>query len=590
MWEVLLTMIRKKKRSEDLPSYFLVDGVQVDQPESIANQFNSFLCNIAPKLDACIPQSTTDPLSYLPNNPTPNRFQFHPTNHDSVFRIIRDLNNCGAGHDGLSTKILKLLCPDIVPFLTYLLNLCLLQGTFPNCFKNAIVVPIFKGGDRFLFNNYRPIALLPILSKILEKIVYSQLSSYLAEEGLLCEHQFGFRKNHSTFMPISVLYERITSELRKRQVCAAVYLDLSKAFDTVNPEILLKKLHFYGVQNQCLDFFRSYLTGRSQFLKYNSFTSTSAKPTTLGVPQGSILGPLLFLLYINDIHLSSSVPHFLLYADDTALLFSAPTLDDLKATMNKSLSKVATWLNSNRLTLNVKKSTYQLFSIHSRLPDICINIGGSLLGRSQSFKYLGVTIDENLKWSTHIKNVENTVARNIGIIGRSQFMLDSQYLLLLYNALILPFFNYCLQIWGNTYPSNISKLVILQKKIVRIIAHAHYRDHTNPLFKKYKILKLHDLIDISLIKVMHSFLTGNLPPAIASYFTVCPQNDLRSVRSPLHFQVPFASTNYRKFSLYVSAPAVWNKIIARSLPMLEDVPRSKPFFNKVAKKIFTDKY
>ena len=381
MWEVLLTMIRKKKRCEDLPSYLTVDGVQVDQPESIANQFNKFLCNVAPKLEACIPQSTTDPLSYLPNKPTPNRFQFHPTNHDTVFRAIRDLKNCGAGYDGLSTKILKLLSPDIVPFLTYLFNLCLLQGTFPNCFKKAIVVPIFKRGDRFLFSNYRPIALLPILSKILEKIVYSQLSSYLAEEDLLCQHQFGFRKNHSTFMPISILYECITSELKKRQVCAAVYLDLSKSFDTVNPEILLKKLQFYGIQNQCLDFFHSYLTGRSQFLKYNSFTSTSPMSTMLGVPQGSILGPLLFLLYINDIHLSSNVPQFLLYADDTALLYSAPTLDELKVTMNNSLSKVATWLNSNRLTLNVKKSTYQLFSIHNRLPDIHINIGGSLLCR-----------------------------------------------------------------------------------------------------------------------------------------------------------------------------------------------------------------
>ena len=153
-------------------------------------------------------------------------------------------------------------------------------------------------------------------------------------------------------------------------------------------------------------------------------------------------------------------------------------------------------------------------------------------------------------------------------------MLDSNYLLLLYNALILPFLNYCLQIWGSTYPSNTSKLVILQKRIVRIIDHAHHRDHTNPLFKKYSILKFHDLVKFSLINIMHS-LTGTLPSAIADYFTACPQNDLRSVRSPQHFQVPFAPTNYRKYSLYIQAPAVWNEIIASNLPNLEDVPRSK---------------
>ena len=240
-----------------------------------------------------------------------------------------------------------------------------------------------------------------------------------------------------------------------------------------------------------------------------------------------ILSPLLFLLYINDIYHSSSLPQFLLYADDTALLFSAPSIDKLQAIINNSLPNVATWLNTNRLTLNVKKSTYQLFSITNPLPDINISIGGSFLSRSKPFRCLGVTIDENLKWSSHIKHVENTISRNIGLIGRSQYMLDSNYLLMLYNALILPFLNYCLQIWGNTYPSNMSRLVILQKRIVRIIAHAHYRDHTNPLYKKYKILKLHDLVDISLVKVIHSFLIGTLPTGIASHFSACPRNDQR---------------------------------------------------------------
>ena len=589
VWEVLLTMIKKKKTREDLPSFFVVDGTNVDNPDVIANKFNKFLCNVAPTLEASIPQSSTDPLSYL-GTPPSNHFLFHPTNNDMVYLIINELNNCGAGYDGISTKFLKRICPDIVPCLTHLFNLCLSQGVFPTNFKKAIVVPIFKSGDRFKFNNYRPISLLPILSKILEKIVYLQLSNYLADEGLLFHDQFGFRKNHSTYMPISILYDHITNELKNKQVCAAVFLDLSKAFDTVHPEILLKKLNLYGVHSVALDFFRSYLSGRTQILKYNSTMSSSPLPNSLGVPQGSILGPLLFLLYINDIHRSSSAPKFLLYADDTALLFTAPTLEKLQDVINNSLPNIATWLSSNRLTLNVNKSTYQLFSIKNRLPDIRISIGGSLLSRSQSFKYLGVTIDENLKWCTHIKNVENTISRNIGLIGRSQYMLDSDHIILLYNALVLPFLNYCVQVWANTYPSNMTKLIILQKKIIRIIAHAHHRDHTNPIFKKFKILKFPDLVEVSLLKVMHAFLTGSLPSVMRSYFTTYPQSEQRSVRSPQHFQVPFAPTNYRKHSLFVSAPAAWNKSIASNLPNIEDVPRSKPFFNKVVKKIFTDKY
>ena len=169
-------------------------------------------------------------------------------------------------------------------------------------------------------------------------------------------------------------------------------------------------------------------------------------------------------------------------------------------------------------------------------------------------------------------------------------MLDSNYLLLLYNALILPFLNYCLQVWGNSYPSNLLRLVTLQKKIVRIIDHAAFLEHTSPLFKKHKILKVHDLVKISLINVMHNFLTNTLPPVLASNFSTHHLHRQRSTRVSQHFKVPFAATNYRKFSLFVAAPNAWNKVITCKIPKLEDVPRGKPFFKKVSKKIFIDEY
>ena len=184
---------------------------------------------------------------------------------------------------------------------------------------------------------------------------------------------FGFRQNHGTFMPISVLYEHATTSLMNKQVCAAIYLDLKKAFDTVNHNILLEKLKIYGVRHKVLDFFQSYLSNRSQVLKYNSTTSKFPKSVALGVPQGSILGPLLFLLYVNDIHYSSPVPKFLLFADDTALLYTAPSLQELQNSINSSLPDIATWLASNRLTLNTQKSTYQIFALNnSQQPPIAL--------------------------------------------------------------------------------------------------------------------------------------------------------------------------------------------------------------------------
>ena len=200
-------------------------------------------------------------------------------------------------------------------------------------------------------------------------------------------------------MPISLLYDEITTALNNKQYCAAIYLDLSKAFDTVNPRILLNKLHSYGIRNKTLDFFHSYLSDRFQMVKCNSVSSETSKNMTLGVPQGSILGPLLFLLYINDIQNSSLAPKFFLFADDIALFYTSPTMHDLTTKINNSLPHIAAWLNCNRLTLNVKKSTYQLFSMTSTLHDTDIKINGHRLSRSKYAKYLGINIDEDLRWN-----------------------------------------------------------------------------------------------------------------------------------------------------------------------------------------------
>lgn len=590
LWQTLKEIVRKTKNREELPSHFEANNLTITKPEEIANQFNDFFSNIGPNLDALIADPTSNPESYLHNITPLAPFAFIPTSCNSVRHIINSLNNCGAGVDGISTKILKRISPVIIPHLTFLFNLCLAQGVYPSCFKKAIVVPIHKSGSHFVFNNYRPISILPVVSKILERIVSSQLSFYLTSENLINQHQFGFRQNHSTYMPVSLLYDEVTSALYNKRFCAALYLDFSKAFDTVNPSILLKKLKSYGLHNKSLEFFRSYLSDRCQVVKYNSLLSSSCNNMSLGVPQGSILGPLLFLIYINDIQNCCPSPQYFLFADDTALLYTAETPDQLQTTINNSLPKVATWLNCNRLTLNVKKSTYQLFSITSFLPDINIHINNNKINRSTSAKYLGVTIDEGLKWDNHIRQVENTLSRNIGLIRRAQYILDSCHLLLLYNAFILPFLTYCLQVWGSTYPSKLSRLTILQKKIIRIIDSADHRAHTSPIFKKYKVLKVSDLVKYVHICLLHNFLTNRLPPIVASRFTICQPNILRAVRTTQHFIVPFAPTNYRKFSLYIAAPATWNKNIANCIPDINDIPLNKSFFKKVVKKLFTDRY
>lgn len=590
MWDTLLELTRKNKKKDDIPHHFECNGSVIDSKEVIAEKFNEYFSTIATELERKLPNLSCDPLSYIDNQAVDNQFHFCPVTPIAIQDIISNLKNSSGAKDGITMKILKLVAPVVAPALSHLCNLCLRQGIFPSAFKSATIVPIFKSGNPFIFSNYRPISLLSTLSKVLEKVVYIQLVQFLEANDILYKNQFGFRQKHSTYMPISLLYEHISAAISEKQYCAAVYLDFSKAFDTVNHVILRDKMEKYGFSNSVLSFFDSYLSNRSQKVKISDFLSHKPLPVRLGVPQGSVLGPVLFLIYINDIYKSCPNAKFFLFADDTTLLYTASSPSNLEATINESLPRIEKWLGCNRLTLNAKKSVLQLFSCHHTTPDIHVEIDNVPIKRFFSTKYLGVIIDEDLKWSAHIRSVETTIARNLGLIRRAKYCLESNHLLLLYSAFILPFFNYSAQIWGNTYGSKLSRLIILQKKAVRIIAKAGSREHSSPLFKRFNLLKLPHLIQYIQLSMLHSFLFGRLPAPLSERFFLTEDQHRRLIRRRNHFVVPFASTNYRKFSLFVSAPTIWNTVISSKIHDLNDVPWSKVQFKRVIKKIYLDSY
>ena len=239
-------------------------------------------------------------------------------------KIILGLKDVGAGIDGINSKIFKLTYKPILPKLSYFFNLCLTSGIFPKLLKIAVVKPIYKSGDCDSLSNYRPISILPVISKILEKIIYLQISNFINEENIISRSQFGFRKKHSTYMPIMLIQEYITKALENNNIVVGIYLDLSKAFDTVDHEILCRKLNAIGLRGIILKMLKSYLMERTQVVKIKGVYS-SPKTIGIGVPQGSILGPLFFILYINDIINLNIEGQFLLYADDTAIFSNTKT-------------------------------------------------------------------------------------------------------------------------------------------------------------------------------------------------------------------------------------------------------------------------
>ena len=598
LWADLLEAVQIKTGGCDLPDRFEVEGRDVTNPTLIADLFNKYFSQVAPSLDKTLGPSDRDPISFLSHMTVPDTMTFCPVSEDQVSYVVSNLKDASAGIDTITAKLIKALLPNILPQITHLMNLCLTRSIFPNIFKTALITPVFKAGHRSQFTNYRPISVLPVFSKVLETIMYNQLISFISSNDILYDYQFGFRSKHSTYMPISLLHDYVTMNLSKGNTSACIYLDLARAFDTVNIKILLEKLPSYGITGSSLHLLASYLSHRRHQLKYKGIVSNQ-QDVTCGVPQGSVLGPLLFLLYVNDLSSVCGRAKCLLFADDTAVLYSASNVNELQRIVSESFPKITEWLHANRLSLSISKTYYQVYSAQSPCDDLVIPVNSTCLKRAQTVKYLGVLVDENLRFKSHIGKVSGIVSRNLGIISRARYLLGRKQLLLLYNALILPYLTYCLVIWGSNYQSTLQPVILLQKRAIRLIAGAGRISHTSPLFRELKVLKVADLLSFQLLLVLHDFLRGQLPQPMAVKFNI--HQATRNTRSNQHFcemvrdnnanLLPnYRHCNYLLFTLFCQAPRVWNRTIAPLIPNLQDIPTSKTQFKKCLKIIFIESY
>ena len=345
----------------------------------------------------------------------------------------------------------------------------------------------------------------------------------------------------------------------------------------------------YGVGCETIKIFESYLKNRTQKTSLKSLDVISTpKEVSIGVPQGSIIGPLLFSLYVNDMSKIADAPKTLLFADDCAMVIAGDSLQEVEAKIGDISPLIFDWLCANRLTLNTVKTYYQIYSIKGIKPDINIQFNTHKIARSNTVRYLGVIFDEKLSWKPHIDKTRNTIARNVGLISRAKFLLTKKEMKTLYTSLISPYFSYCSFIWGTTYPTNLLDLIRIQKRIVRRIEGVHHLAHSSPIFKKLDLLKFPDLVTQQQLVILHSFLNGTMPQSYSCYFKLWQPS--RDTRLRLHFEEPFAGNNYRMFSFKNACPKAWNTIIASNIPDLADVPYSKCLFKKVTKKIFVDSY
>ena len=487
-------------------------------------------------------------------------FYLTPVAEAEVDTIISNFRDSAAGWDELKPSIIKTVKTSIKVPLAHIGNLSFNTGLFPMELKIAKIVPIFKSGEECIFTNYRPVSVLPVFSKIMERLMYDRLISYIIQHKILFAYQFGFQKGKSTHMALITLVDKITEALDKGDYVIGVFLDFSKAFDTVDHSILLEKMFTYGIRDVALQWFKDYLTGRVQFVTYNGFKSSNGD-IKCGVPQGSILGPLLFLIYINDLATVSKACLSILFADDSNVFISGKDVEVMCEKLNNDMENIRQWLCCNKLSLNVSKTHYMVFTPRNKqVENLNIKIQNTHIERVSVTKFLGVMIDAQLSWKCHIEYTCKKISKCLGVILKARKKLNKSVLLNLYYSFAYPYFIYCNHVWGNTYPTNLNKMIVLQKKLIRIVTCSPYRAHSKPLLVANNVLSVNE-INVYIVGIfMYNYCQDHLPNLFHGFIQRINEVHDRNTRQSNELHVKFARTDVRKFSLRIHGARIWNDI------------------------------
>lgn len=562
IWDIIKEVVGNKNSKYEIDE-IVIDNKTCNDKQKITDAFNEYFINIGPNLAKDFPSSNTQHLDYM-GTPNINSMYLTPTNPTEVINCLLKLKRSAPGIDELNPTIIKQIATLITNPLTYAFNLCFEQGIVPDELKIARVSPIPKKGDPLQPQNYRPISILPVFSKIFERLLYNRIYSFLHLNNILNSNQFGFRNGYSTEMALASFVEKITSALDKGQHTIGVFLDLKKAFDTVNFPILLDKLNHIGIRGKSLELIKSYLTNRKQAVTISSFKS-DYKGILCGVPQGSILGPLLFLIYINDLPnaLESSFP--IMYADDTNIFHSGDKLPEVENSLNRDLNSLSTWLSVNKLSLNLTKTHTMLFTLnnHIKLHKPKLKMNNIELESTNSTTFLGVIIDQTFTWSKHLTHLASKLSKSIGILKKASHAFNKSTLRMLYYSFLQPYFNYCILVWGNTADCHLQKLKILQKRAIRIISGAHFLAHTTDLFAFHKTLKLNDLYLKRIALFSYKLYSNQFPTTFTDEFATAVLNHTHNTRSMTQrsLQTPLCRTTQKQKTLKYQSIKIYNEFL-----------------------------
>ena len=499
IWKGIRSIVNIQNSSKKDIKLLNDKGSNISDPKKIVDLFNKYFVKVGPNIDERIPKAHKHFTEYMSKLKVNKTIFLTPANPREIYDIISAFD------------IKKSLGPNSIP--VYILKISnnffsdKLTRIFPDLCKLAKIIPISKKDSPFLCGNYLPISLLPIFSKIFEKVIYKRMYNFAEQNKLIYERQFGFRARHSTNYALINTTESIKSQIDQGNYVGGVFIDLQKAFDTVNHDILCEKLAYYGFRGNCQLLIRSFLSNRQQFVSINGFDS-SKLDIKCGVPQGSTLGPLLFLLYINDLQFAlkdSIASHF---ADDTCILYASNKSKSIETVLNCDLKLASDWLNANRISLNIDKSKLLIFKSKQRKfnkDSISIKLGGVKLIPTDNVKYLGLHLDQNLSWDIQTNQLSKKLSKANVILAKLRHFALKETLISVYYSIFHSHVQYGCPVWSLTKKENLDTITILQKKCMRIINFVPFNSHTNNMFLDNKRLKFDDLIKVEQLKPIFDF-------------------------------------------------------------------------------------
>ena len=568
-WKTINNVLNKKSKTTNISS-ISIEGKHISSSAGIAESMNNFFCTIGETLSGKIPRAK-NPL--LENdydvNPLKTMFNFHVIDTFQLGKVFGKLKTSkGCGNDGIASCFLKIALPVISESLCDIFNLSIATGCFPDSWKIARVAPIFKSGQPDDRSNYRPISVLPVLARVFEKLIHNQLYDYLDRNKHLFSNQSGFRALHSVVTCLLHNTDDWYVNMDDGRYTANIFIDLKKAFDTVDHDILLAKLRKYGVENLEHSWFTSYLSNRKQFCKVNRICSKT-KDIHCGVPQGSCLGPLLFLIYINDLPFALKKGKVTMYADDTSISYSSSSLVDIEQTLDSELNDLKLWMQGNKLSLNVLKTQAMVVGSKPKIKKITDKIvdhpkffiGGSQVENVDRAKYLGVIIDKNLNWEEHISNVRTKVSRAIGFLKYSRKFLPQNTLSKMYSGIVEPHFRFCCSVWGCCGVTKLQTLQKLQNRAARIVTKSNFDTPSIDLIQSLNWPTVSDIIRGETATTVYKSLNGLVPEYLSSLFEKRSTRNVRELRNTeTDLSIPLRKSNNGQRAISFRGPKLWNTL------------------------------